>query len=87
MIGAWWARIGLRHTLRAGYGLYYFHPYEVGPRIRPPRSSPYVRLFLRNVGRPYRRKLESMIRSLRKRADFVQGRRLAEAELTRGTSS
>lgn len=78
VLGAWWAYLGLARALRRGYGLYYFHPYEVGPPIAAPRESRYIRLFLRNVGRPYRRSLEWLIPRLLERAEFVQGRRLAE---------
>ena len=78
VLGAWWAYVGLARTLRRGYGLYYFHPYEVGPPINPPRDSRYIRLFLRNVGGSYQRSLEWLISRLLERAEFVQGRQLAE---------
>lgn len=81
MLGSWWPTLGLAGGLRRGYGLYYFHPYETGPRPRPPKESLYIKLFLRNVGGPYRRALERFLGRAGRRARISPGRAVAEGFL------
>ena len=73
VLGAWWAKLGTRAMLRDGYAPYYFHPYELGPIVRAPTRSLYVKLFLRNFGDGFRRQLNSLLAMLGRRGEFFRG--------------
>lgn len=77
VVGGWWTRAALSRTLARGYGLYYFHPYEIGRPFPLPRDSAYLRLFTRNIGQPFERFLRRYLGSLRGRVAFVVARDLA----------
>jgi peptidoglycan-N-acetylglucosamine deacetylase len=79
VLGTWWARLGARAMLREGYVTYYFHPYELGPKIVPPTKSLYVKLYLRNVGEGFRRQLCSLLTMLHGRGEFIRGCDIARA--------
>jgi len=79
VLGAWWGRLGTLAMMRDGYAQYYFHPYELGPVLRPPTRSIYVKLFLRNVGDGFKRQLTSVLAMLGRRGEFMRGCDIARA--------
>ena len=81
VIGGWWTQLGLEGVLRKGYGMYYFHPYEVGEKISVPNSSLYVKLFCRNIGDYLKNFLSGYLLSLKQRVSFVTGVDLARLVL------
>jgi len=81
--GGWWARVAVGRTLRDGYGLFYFHPWELGPREPLPAAvplakRPYLWLFRRNIGRPFERFAGRWLGGLAQHARFLTARDLAE---------
>jgi peptidoglycan/xylan/chitin deacetylase (PgdA/CDA1 family) len=76
-VGGWWPQLALAATLRHGYGLFYFHPYEVGEPFALPKQSLYLRLFCRNIGTPFQRFLERYLGSLKDRVAFGYARDVA----------
>lgn len=79
VLGAWWGRIGTLAMLRKGYSLYYFHPYELGPKIKLPTRDLYATLSVRNCGPKFHRQLSSIFDALAPRGSFVRGCDLARA--------
>lgn len=76
--GGWWAKMAVENNLRKGYGLFYFHPYEVAEPFILPRRTPYMRLFTRNIGTPFREFVKSWLGGLKSRVDFVTAQELAK---------
>ncbi|MEG3640117.1 polysaccharide deacetylase family protein [Magnetococcus sp. PR-3] len=70
-LGNWWSQIGVGAMLRQGYGLYYFHPWEVARPYRPEPSSLYLKLFLRRCGTPYRHFLTKQLARWGKQANMM----------------
>ena len=68
--------ISLEHALKGGDTVYYFHPYEIGPRPSLPFKKLKTEVFLRSIGKPY----TTMLRNLctRYQGRFVSGKRLYE---------
>lgn len=58
--GRWWTEIALRHALRTGDALYYFHPYELTANPGIPLRCFRERLFCRRAGKW----MEDAVRSL-----------------------
>lgn len=82
-IGGWWARVAVGRTLRRGYGLFYFHPWELGPREPLPAGiaaakRPYLWLFRRNIGAGFERFAAGWLGRLAREAEFLTARALAE---------
>ncbi|MEZ5647526.1 MAG: polysaccharide deacetylase family protein [Alphaproteobacteria bacterium] len=76
--GGWWARTAIEANLRKGYGLFYFHPYEVAEPFVLPRRTAYLRLFTRNIGVPFRSFVKSWFSNLKKKVEFVTAHDLAK---------
>lgn len=66
--------MSLEHALKGGDTVYYFHPYEIGPRPSLPFSSLHTKVFLRRIGEPYKKMLIRLCRRYRGR--FVSGKML-----------
>lgn len=60
-------------ALKTGDSVYYFHPYEIGPRPRV-KMNARIRLFLRNLGSGYHKMLVKLIERYRGR--FITGREM-----------
>lgn len=65
--------ISLDHALKGGDTVYYFHPYEIGPRPSL-LNSLKTKIFLRWLGAPYLAMLERLC--LRYRGRFISGKML-----------
>jgi len=63
--------ISLDHALRTGDSVYYFHPYEIGPRPNLDKINFKTRIFLKNLGDPYLRMLCKIINKYK--GQFVTG--------------
>jgi peptidoglycan/xylan/chitin deacetylase (PgdA/CDA1 family) len=72
--------ISLEYTLREGDTVYYFHPYEIGPKPSLPFKKVNTKVFLRNLGEPYKKMLIKLF--TRYRGRFLSGKMLYE-KLTR----
>lgn len=72
--GRWWTEIALRHALRTGDALYYFHPYEMTPNPGIPLHSFRERLFCRRAGAW----MEDAVRTLLSRLSHVPRATCAE---------
>lgn len=73
----------LDHALRTGDTVYYFHPYEIGPRPQIDNLDIKTRIFLRNNGDKYLAMLKKII--MRYSGKFVHGRSLTVNERSRIT--
>ena len=62
VLGCEWSLVALRACLHKGPTMYYFHPYEIGESPKLPQESRYIRLFLRNIGEPYKKMLHKILR-------------------------
>jgi peptidoglycan/xylan/chitin deacetylase (PgdA/CDA1 family) len=87
VLGGWWGKLGTLAMLRKGYALYYFHPYEVGPRVVPPTRDLYARLSAYNFGAKFRRDLSSILAALHRRGEFLRGCDIASAIRQFGSNS
>ncbi|NLO90192.1 MAG: polysaccharide deacetylase family protein [Clostridia bacterium] len=74
--GYYYTVISLQCALKQGDTVYYFHPYEIGPRPNLPFKNPYTMLFLRNIGQPYLKMLKKLCALFRGR--FISGKMLYE---------
>jgi peptidoglycan/xylan/chitin deacetylase (PgdA/CDA1 family) len=63
--------ISLDHALRTGDSVYYFHPYEIGPRPRLDRLNVKTRIFLKDLGDSYLNMLGKLI--TRYKGQFATG--------------
>lgn len=68
--GRWWSQFAINHYRRQGDVTYYFHPYEIGERPHFASESFYLKLFLRNLGKPYQGMLDRIFAAGRE-AGFV----------------
>lgn len=53
----------LDHALKTGDSVYYFHPYEIGPKPTVSNLDLKTKLFLRNLGDPY---FETLVRLIKR---------------------
>ena len=79
VLGNWWAKLGALAMIRKKYALYYFHPYEIGPKVTPPISKFYVKLFLRNHGKAFEKQLNGLFKMMRTKGEFIRGCDLASS--------
>jgi len=63
--------ISLDHALRTGDSVYYFHPYEIGPRPRLDKLNIKTRIFLKDLGDSYLNMLGKLI--TRYKGQFATG--------------
>jgi len=61
IMGRWWTETALFNAIRQGDVMYYFHPYEIGERPVIMRENNYIRIFMRNLGKNYKRKLRLIL--------------------------
>jgi peptidoglycan-N-acetylglucosamine deacetylase len=71
--------ISLDNALKTGDSSFYFHPFEIFPPPEIIGASPKIRLFFRNMGEPFLKMLQKLIR--RYQGQFVSGRQLLEKHL------
>ncbi len=76
VIGFHWTMTALTHALRKGDTVYYFHPWEVGPRPRPQGHRLRNAVFLRRTGPWMMRAVERLLRRFHDRV--VPARVVAE---------
>ncbi len=74
--GYWYTVVSLQQALHGGDTVYYFHPYEIGPRPLLPRENIYIKLFLRNLGETYFNMLRNLCNRFRNK--FISGKMLYE---------
>jgi len=53
ILGKTWTKIALFWALQHGHVMYYFHPYEIGYPPFLKDKGWYIKLFFRNVGKPF----------------------------------
>lgn len=82
LAGYWYTIISLKYALKSGDTVYYFHPYEIGPRPVLPEENMYIKLFLRNLGKPYLTMLKKIFNRFQGR--YISGKMLYE-KLTKNT--
>ena len=63
--------VSLDHALRTGDSVYYFHPYEIGPRPHLDKINFTTRIFLTNLGDPYLKMLCKIINKYK--GQFITG--------------
>lgn len=83
MAGYWYTIISLESTLKKGDTVYYFHPYEIGPRPFLPRENIQVKLFLRNLGKPYLKMLKKLC--IHFQGKFISGEMLYKKVTEKGS--
>jgi len=76
IVGYYYTVIALEHALKSGDTVYYFHPYEIGPRPQLPHENIKIRLFLRNLGKSYLKMLTRIC--TRFQGQYISGKMLYE---------
>ncbi len=79
VIGFRWTLTALKHAIARGDTVFYFHPWEVGPRPRPQGHRLRNAIFLRHTGPWMMNAVESLLRRFHERV--VPARAIAEAVL------
>jgi len=77
VIGFHWTMTALRHAIRKGDTVFYFHPWEVGPRPRPHGHRLRNAVFLRHTGAWMMNAVERLLRHFHER--IVPASTVAEA--------
>jgi hypothetical protein len=76
LAGYTYTSTALSHALKTGDSVYYFHPYEIGPRPELNRLNLRIRFFLINMGESFFQMLEKLI--IRYKGRFASGKLLFE---------
>jgi peptidoglycan/xylan/chitin deacetylase (PgdA/CDA1 family) len=79
IVGLQWTMTALAHAIRHGDTVFYFHPWEVGPRPRPEGHRLRNSIFLRHTGPWMMRAVERVLQRYRDR--IVPARVVAEATM------
>jgi hypothetical protein len=61
LVGRMWSEIALDAALRNGDAMYYFHPYDLHYVKGLEKTCLSARLFIRNTGQPFKRRLEKLL--------------------------
>ena len=71
IFGYWWTLISINQHIKKGDVMYYFHPYEIGTPPNIDNRNFYLKVFFRNLGKPYEKMLRRIFQKVKRNGSLL----------------